>query len=191
MAVAKEGTQNREAHEEEKLAASLVAATASVSSNGATIAAVNRGQGEREPRREACHTLLRSSQPCCLRCWGLFPSRSSARGREQRRKPCHCSGHQEQSGGYRNHRRGCRRLAQSLLLSYGLSSSYGMSRLELLLLLRVVGAEVASAARAVVGAGLKSQLLRFTSSCCYGYCERDWELRFWLPSVRVEAERTL
>ncbi|QHN97166.1 uncharacterized protein [Arachis hypogaea] len=45
MAVAKEGTQNREAHEEEKLAASLVAATASVSSNGATIAAVNRGQG--------------------------------------------------------------------------------------------------------------------------------------------------
>ncbi|QHN97165.1 uncharacterized protein DS421_18g625060 [Arachis hypogaea] len=66
-----------------------------------------------------------------------------------------------------------------------------MSRLELLLLLRVVGAEVASAARAVAGVGSKSQLLRFTNSCCYGYCERDWELRFWLPSVRVEAERTL
>ncbi|QHO07317.1 uncharacterized protein DS421_14g462610 [Arachis hypogaea] len=23
------------------------------------------------------------------------------------------------------------------------------------------------------------------------YCERGWELKFWLPSVRVEAERTL
>ncbi|QHO23166.1 uncharacterized protein DS421_12g361280 [Arachis hypogaea] len=31
----------------------------------------------------------------------------------------------------------------------------------------------------------------FFGSCCYGYCERGWELRFWLPSVRVEAEMGL
>ncbi|QHN83658.1 uncharacterized protein DS421_15g504820 [Arachis hypogaea] len=48
-----------------------------------------------------------------------------------------------------------------------------------------------AAAGAVVGAGSKSQLFRVVIPCCYGYCERDWELRFWLPSVRVEAERTL
>ncbi|QHO39150.1 uncharacterized protein [Arachis hypogaea] len=63
----------------------------------------------------------------------------------RRRKPCRCSGRQEQSCGHRNHRQKCRRLAQSLLLSRGLNSSCGMSRLELLLLLRVVGAEAASA----------------------------------------------
>ncbi|QHO01728.1 uncharacterized protein DS421_13g417670 [Arachis hypogaea] len=50
--------------------------------------------------------------------------------------------------------------------------------------------EILATAGAVVGAGSKSQLLRVVIPCCYGYCERDWELRFWLPSVRVEAERT-
>ncbi|XP_052110754.1 uncharacterized protein LOC107495326 isoform X1 [Arachis duranensis] len=28
-------------------------------------------------------------------------------------------------------------------------------------------------------------------SCCDGYCESGWELRFWLPSVRAEVERIL
>ncbi|QHN82092.1 ATP-dependent DNA helicase Q-like [Arachis hypogaea] len=57
MAVTKEGTQNREAHEEEKLAASLLAATAFVSSNGATIAAVNRGQrGSESQERGVSHS---------------------------------------------------------------------------------------------------------------------------------------
>ncbi|QHO24108.1 uncharacterized protein DS421_12g369350 [Arachis hypogaea] len=26
-------------------------------------------------------------------------------------------------------------------------------------------------------------LFRFRITCCYGYCERDWELRFWLPVI--------
>ncbi|QHO12489.1 uncharacterized protein DS421_15g507360 [Arachis hypogaea] len=51
--------------------------------------------------------------------------------------------------------------------------------------------ELLAAAGAVVGAGSKSQLLRVVILCCYGYCEGGLELRFWLPSVRVEAERTL
>ncbi|XP_057717957.1 uncharacterized protein LOC130932616 [Arachis stenosperma] len=28
-------------------------------------------------------------------------------------------------------------------------------------------------------------------SCCDGYCESGWELRFWLPSVRAEVERIM
>ncbi|QHO19711.1 uncharacterized protein DS421_11g331390 [Arachis hypogaea] len=51
--------------------------------------------------------------------------------------------------------------------------------------------ELLAAAGAVAGAGSKSQLLRVVIPCCFGYCKSGWELRFWLPSVRVEAERTL
>ncbi|QHN93295.1 uncharacterized protein LOC110264696 [Arachis ipaensis] len=51
--------------------------------------------------------------------------------------------------------------------------------------------ELLATAGAVAAAGSKSELLHVVIPCCYGYCERDWELRFWLPSVRVEAERTL
>ncbi|QHO01442.1 uncharacterized protein DS421_13g415110 [Arachis hypogaea] len=51
--------------------------------------------------------------------------------------------------------------------------------------------ELLAAAGAVVEAGSKSQLLRVVIPCCYDYCESGWELRFWLPSVRVEVERTL
>ncbi|QHN85478.1 uncharacterized protein DS421_16g537760 [Arachis hypogaea] len=51
--------------------------------------------------------------------------------------------------------------------------------------------ELLAATEAVAGAGSKSQLLRVVIPSCYSYCESGWELRFWLPSVRVEAERTL
>ncbi|QHO01999.1 uncharacterized protein DS421_13g420050 [Arachis hypogaea] len=51
--------------------------------------------------------------------------------------------------------------------------------------------EILAAAGAIAGAGSKSQLLRVVIPCCFGYCESSWELRFWLPSVRVEAEKTL
>ncbi|QHN95857.1 uncharacterized protein DS421_18g613340 [Arachis hypogaea] len=48
--------------------------------------------------------------------------------------------------------------------------------------------ELLAAARAVVGAGSKSQLLRVVIPCCYGYCESDWELRFWLPVILSDYE---
>ncbi|QHO33881.1 uncharacterized protein DS421_9g262170 [Arachis hypogaea] len=51
--------------------------------------------------------------------------------------------------------------------------------------------ELLAAAGAVTGAGSESQLPHCVISCCYGCCESGWELRFWLPSVRVEAESTL
>ncbi|XP_052109704.1 uncharacterized protein LOC110275267 isoform X2 [Arachis duranensis] len=31
--------------------------------------------------------------------------------------------------------------------------------------------------------GSESQLFLCVISCCYGCCERDWELRFWLPEL--------
>ncbi|XP_072080939.1 uncharacterized protein [Arachis hypogaea] len=88
----------------------------------------------------------------------------------RRKKPCYSSGRQEQSCGHRKHRLGCRYMAQSLLLSCGLSSSHCLSRLELLLLLRVAGAEAASAAGersadVIIGICRRCRL-RWLPGCC-------------------------
>ncbi|XP_020964374.1 uncharacterized protein LOC110265634 [Arachis ipaensis] len=66
IVVAEEGTQNREVHEGEKLAASLVAATASASSNGAAVAAVNYGQRRSERPGEGGVSCSAAVEPALL-----------------------------------------------------------------------------------------------------------------------------